>query len=105
MAVKYLLKTTEEYRLETLDDVKQFHETLEKDAVAQEYILSSFAWTEKYEKEKGEVISSYFVVKAVKTFDEAKAPEQSPLDSITYTHYEVPSEFVQETEETEDMPW
>jgi len=105
LAVKYLLKTTEEFRLETLDDVKQFHTNLEKDAAEQEYNLSGFSWSEKYEKEKGEVIGSYFVVKAIKVFDEAKMPEQSPLESITYSHYEVPSEFVEDATEEGDLPW
>lgn len=105
MAVKYLLKTTEEYRLFTLEDVKDFHKTLEQDAANQGYTLSSFTWTLKEIRVKGEVEDEYYVVKATKFFDDAKAPEQSPLDKITYTHYEVASEFTQETEDKEDVPW
>lgn len=107
MAVKYLLKTTEEFRLFSLEDVKDFHKSLEQDAADQGYTLSSFTWTLKEVKEKGEVIDDYYVVKATKFFDDAKAPEQSPIDSITYTHYEIPSEFVEETTAAEegDMPW
>ena len=70
--IKFLLKTTEEYRLETLEDVKSFHEQLKNDEIEQGYHLASFSWTEKDVKEQGEVVDSYYIVKAKKLFQEAK---------------------------------
>lgn len=107
MAVKYLLKATEEYRLESLEDVKQFHESMEKDAETQDYTLGSFGWVEKPIKEGKEVVDSYFVVKLVKIFDEAKDPEKAPMKSVTYEHYDLDrfKDTVDNTTVEETAPW
>ena len=69
---KFLLKTTEEYKLGTRAEVEEFHEELLKDAVEQNYTLTSFAYTKKEIKVKGEVVEEYFIVKAIKLFQTDK---------------------------------
>ena len=81
MAVKYLLKTIETYRLEALVDVKDFHEWLQEDAKRQRYILNGFSWTEKQSKE-----DEWYNVKVTKIFEKEKDPDL-PLKEITYETY------------------
>lgn len=84
MVFKFLLKTTEEYWLTDLDTVKSFHKELQQDAIDQDYQLISFAYTEKPIKEGKEVVDSYFIVKVVKVFDDAKEPEGIPMETVKY---------------------
>lgn len=84
MVSKFLLKTTEEYWLTDLDTVKSFHKELQQDAIDQNYQLTSFAYTEKPIKEGKEVVDSYFIVKVVKVFDDAKEPEGIPMETVKY---------------------
>lgn len=84
MVSKFLLKTTEEYWLTDLDTVKSFHKKLQQDAIDQNYQLTSFAYTEKPIKEGKEVVDSYFIVKVVKVFDDAKEPEGIPMETVRY---------------------
>ena len=84
MVSKFLLKTTEEYWLTDLDTVKSFHKELQQDAIDQDYQLTSFAYTEKPIKEGKEVVDSYFIVKVVKVFDDAKEPEGIPMETVRY---------------------
>lgn len=72
MITKYLLKTTEEYRLNSREEVEDFHDELLEDAADQNYTLTSFSYVKKDVKVKGEIVESYFVVKAVKTFQSDK---------------------------------
>lgn len=72
MITKYLLKTTEEYRLNSREEVENFHDELLKDAADQSYTLTSFSYVKKDVKVKGEIVESYFVVKAIKTFQSDK---------------------------------
>lgn len=78
--IKYLLKTTEEYRLETLEDVKALQEEFKTNP---QYILSSYSWVEKPIKESGEVVDCFYQVKAVKVFQEIKDPVRLTHD-VTY---------------------
>lgn len=107
MAVKYLLKATEEYRLESLEDVKQFHDAMEKDADSQDYTIGSFGWTEKPVKEGKEIVDSYYIVKLMKQFDEAKDPEKAPMKAVTYEHYDLAplKDTVSDTTVEETAPW
>ncbi len=84
--IKYLLKTTEEYRLETVDDVKAFHKKLQQDAIDQGYNLSSFGYTQKATQSKGEIIDEWCVVKVIKIFQKDKEPEV-PLNKVVYEAY------------------
>jgi len=84
MISKFLLKTTEEYWLSDLVTVESFHKELQQDAIDQGYQLTSFAYTEKPIKEGKEVVDSYFIVKVVKVFDDAKEPEGIPMETVNY---------------------
>lgn len=84
MVSKFLLKTTEEYWLTDLDTVKSFHKELQQDVIDQDYQLTSFAYTEKPIKEGKEVVDSYFIVKVVKVFDDAKEPTGIPMETVKY---------------------
>ena len=83
MAVKYLLKTVETYRLEALVDVKDFHEWLQEDAKRQRYILNGFSWVEKTSKKDQD---DYYVVTVKKSHMNEKDPDL-PLKEITYETY------------------
>lgn len=88
MAVKYLLKTTEVYRLETMSDVEGFHKWLQKDADDQGYQLIGFSWKEKFRSSKGEVVDEWYVVSATKVFEDEKEPDL-PLRTVSYETYEI----------------
>lgn len=85
--IRYLLKTTEEYRLESLDDVVNFRTWLYRDAAAQNYAINSFGCVEKPIKEGKDIIDSYYVVKVQKKFEDEKDPMRYNTD-ITYSGVE-----------------
>lgn len=82
--IKYLIKTTEEYWLSTRDDVENFHRVIQEDGEKQGYQVAAFGYTEKPIKEGKEIIDNYYIVKVTKLFDDAKEPEEAPLNQITY---------------------
>lgn len=82
--IKYLIKTTEEYWLSTRDDVENFHRAIQEDGEKQGYQVAAFGYTEKPIKEGKEIIDNYYIVKVTKLFDDAKEPEEAPLNQITY---------------------
>jgi len=53
--VHFLIKNTAEYRIETIEDVKKFHQELLEQAEADGYFLTNFSWTEKFIKESKEI--------------------------------------------------
>ena len=69
--MRYLLNTTEKYRVETVEEVELLHEEFLKD---NRYTVNSFGYTTKYIKEKGEIIGEYQVITVKKTFNEEKDP-------------------------------
>lgn len=72
--IRYLLKTTEEYRLDSLEDVVAFRQWLYKDGSKQNYDINSFGYTEKPIKEGKEIIDFYYTVKVQKKFEDEKDP-------------------------------
>lgn len=84
--IKYLIKSTNEVRLETMDDVEQFHKNLQKEAEEGGYTLSTFSWAEKEVKAQGEVIETYYQVKFAFVFNTLKDPER-PYKSIEFNLY------------------
>ena len=72
----YLLKVTNVYRVPTVEDALALRDRLQETECGE---LSSFSYTTKYIKVKGEVIEEYQVVKAKKVFNEEKDP-QSLID-------------------------
>lgn len=78
--LKYLISTTNELRLESIEDVKKFHDELREEAKALGCTLANFSWTEKEDK-KQETI--YYQVKYKFTFGTLRAPE-AELTDIKY---------------------
>ncbi len=69
--MKYLLKTTEEYRVSTEEEATQLIDDAKKESG---YILQKYGSQYKERKQKGEVIDAYFKVTLVKMFTEEKEP-------------------------------
>ena len=68
----YNLKTTNVYRVPTVEDALRLRKWLEKDCIGE---LTSFSYKTKYIKSKGEIIDEYQVVTATITIDNEKEPE------------------------------
>lgn len=68
----YTLKTTTNYRVATVEDALRLRKWLEKNSLGE---LTSFKYTTKYIKAKGEIIEEYQVVTATITIDSEKEPE------------------------------
>lgn len=70
--MKYLINTTNTYRVHTVEDVEKLHEELKQDT---RFELVSFSYTTKDIKEKREVVDQYQLVKAKLVFTNEKEPE------------------------------
>ena len=68
----YTLKTTTTYRVSTVDEALRLREFLQKNCVGE---LTSFTYTTKYIKEKGQIVEEYQVVKATISIDNEKEPD------------------------------
>ena len=68
----YTLKTTNTYRVPTVEDALALRKHLERNEIGE---LTSFKYTTKYIKAKGEVVEEYQVVTATLTIDNEKDPE------------------------------
>lgn len=68
----YNLKSTNVYRVPTVEDALKLRKWLEKTCVGE---LTSFTYTTKYIKQKGEIVEEYQLVKATITIDNEKDPE------------------------------
>ena len=68
----YTLKTTNVYRVPTVEDALRLRKHLERECVGE---LTSFSYKTKYIKVKGEIIEEYQVVTATITVDNEKEPE------------------------------
>lgn len=79
--MKYLIRTTDVYRVKTVEEVEALHEELKKNT---NFTLTSFSYTTKYQKSKGEIIDEWQLVTAKKQFNEEKEP-YSEVD-IRYTY-------------------
>jgi hypothetical protein len=78
--MKYLISTTDTYRVATVADVEALHDELLNDS---HFTLAAFSYKTKYIKQKGEVIDEYQLVTAKKLFNEEKDPNTSI--GINYT--------------------
>ncbi len=70
----FVIKNTAEYRIDTIDEVVKFRDELQTQAAQDSYSLSAFGYSEKLIKEKGEVVDSYYVVKATFSINDPKEP-------------------------------
>lgn len=78
--IQWLVKSTNEYRIETLEEVEAFHKFLQNKAEQEGYQLSAFSWNEKQIKESGEIVDVYYQVKATNIFNTLKSPENPFMD-------------------------
>lgn len=93
--IKALINSTNTIRVETEEDADQLHKDLQQEAEKLGCVLSTFTKTLKEKKSKGEVMESWYIVKYVFTFNDAKDPI-TYLKSIEYNMTDA---------EQEDMPW
>ena len=70
--MKYLLTTTEVYRVESENEAKKMIEEAKED---NHFILKKYTKEYKERKQKGEVIDTYWKVSLVKTFTDEKDPQ------------------------------
>ena len=68
----YTLKTTNVYRVPTVEDALRLRKQLERDSVGE---LTSFSYKTKYIKAKGDIVDEYQVVTATFMIDDEKDPE------------------------------
>lgn len=68
---KYLLKTTEEHRVDKEFEAAELIDAAKKDG---RYILSKYSSVKKERKQKGEIVDEYYIVTLVKVFDDPKEP-------------------------------
>lgn len=73
----YLIKTTNVYRVPTVQDALNLRKELETEGGE----LTSFKYATKYIKQKGEIIEEYQLVTATLQFNEEKEPESSIRES------------------------
>lgn len=70
--MKYLISTTDVYRVPTVAEVEQLHEELINDT---HFTLNAFSYKAKQIKQKGEIIDEYQLVTAKKLFNNEKEPD------------------------------
>ncbi len=68
----YLINVVNTYRVPTVEDAEELHETLKRDP---HFELMAFSRTTKQIKAKGEVVEEYQVCKAKLVFTDEKSPE------------------------------
>ena len=85
--IKYLIKATNEYRVETKEDADALHKQLEEEATSKGWTLSGWSETYKNRKSQGEIIEEWFICKSVVIFNDAKEPAAA-LENIQYNMIE-----------------
>ena len=71
---KYLINTTEVYRVDTEEEATQLIEEAKKN---DQYVLSKYSSVQKERKSGGEVIDTWFRITLTKVFDDEKEPENN----------------------------
>lgn len=69
--MKYLINTTETYRVESESEAKALIEAAKSNSM---YSLTKYSCTYKERKQKGEVIDAYYKVILTKAIDDEKEP-------------------------------
>jgi len=77
--MKYLVRTTEVYRVDTESEAKEFIEQQKKNGA---YEVSKYSSELKQRKMKGEIVDEWYRVTIVKNFNDEKEPD-TDID-ITY---------------------
>lgn len=97
--IKYLIKSTNEIRVESEEDANELHRFYEKFAHDNDYILNSWTQTLRTKKSGGEIVESWFICKVVLVFNDAKAPNIL-LDTIEFNmQHTIPIENISPWEE------
>lgn len=78
--IKYLISSTNEVRLDSMEDVEVFHKQMQDKAAEMGCLLASFSWTEKENKKLEEI---YYQVKFKFVFNKIADPE-TPYVDIDY---------------------
>ena len=81
MASKYLIETTEVYRVNTEGAAAELIAEAKK---SHQYVLAKYSSVKKERKQKGEVVDEWFKVTLVKKFDDEKEPLGET--TVTYTN-------------------
>ena len=89
--LKYLIKSTQEIRVETEEAADDLHKQIAEEALKMKAILTSWTETKKEQKVKGEIIATWYICKYTLLFNNPKEPVL-PLESIEYNM-------------KEDVPW
>lgn len=94
--IKYLLKSVNEYRVETKEDADALHKQIEEEATDKGWTLSG--WNEAYKtrKAQGEIVEEWYVCKSTVVFNDQKEPE-TVLKNIEYNMEHFASQ--------ENAPW
>lgn len=77
--MKYLITTTEVYRVSSEEEAAALIETAKND---REYTLSKYSTQYKEKKQKGEIVDYWWKVTLVKEFTSEKEPERDV--TVTY---------------------
>lgn len=88
--IKYLIKSTNEIRVDSEEDANALHKYYENYARDNAYILNSWSQTYRTKKSGGEVVEEWWICKVVLVFNDAKAPD-IPLDNIEFNMQKVVS--------------
>ena len=91
---KYLISTSEIYRIDSENEAKKAIEEAKKD---KNFILTKYVNEYKERKQKGEVIDSYYKLTLTKVFNDIKEPA-----SLVNINYEVDSLFTPQEEDEYD---
>lgn len=78
--MRYLLETTENYRVSNEDEAKQLIEDAKS---SNQYMLKKYTTQYKERKQKGEVVDAWYKVTLVKGFTDEKEPDGTT--EISYT--------------------
>lgn len=95
MAVHWILKNTTEYRIDTIEEVEQFHQQLQDQAAEGGYTLTSFSWTKKEIVKQGELFDEYYICKVTFTINNPKEPEL-PFFSVTLERNDTMAKEIEE---------
>ena len=69
--MRYLINTTEVYRVKTMEEVEALQEAVKSDG---RYEVGSFSYKAKNKKQKGEIIEEWYQVSVKKVFNDEKDP-------------------------------
>lgn len=81
--VKFLIKATNEYRVETKEDADALHKQIEEEATDNGWTLSGWNETYKTRKAQGEIVEEWYICKSTVVFNDPKEPEDA-LRNIDY---------------------